>query len=664
MSYSVTDFIKRNCKSSYDINQLDILSEKMNLDSNERYSITSSKKILCRYITVKDGKIYFDTSNRNVDQTFEDVQKRISTSKSSGKKGFGCLKNINLDDDKSFVNSQSNSVKKGFGCLSNINFDNNETEKKSYDFNNNDLKTNNSKKRGFGFFNMSDFDNNDNTNEKKSYDNKFTISIQSKKNDTTDDIITSVERKRQKQYQKLASRYYPAQRSQEWFELRDCMITASDGGTIVKLNPYEPDFSFILKKVFGKPFETSIDCYHGKKFEQIATMIYEYRENVKVKEFGLCQHPKYKFLGASPDGIVSEYKLQTKSKTWEELEEELALIEDHDSKKEFLDNHCYKTNLVGRMLEIKCPMRRKIIMDKDAIEVYGPHGEKITNLLKDVKKGICPAYYWVQVQLQLQCCELDECDFWQCEIVEYSDRQEFIDDSNYKCQWLSNSTNFEKGVLIQLMPIENLTDKKMDYDNRIYNYAQFIYQPRINMTNNEIDFWLLNTIANLKETHKGMVFESVKYWRLNASRNTTIKRDDLWFKTNLSSFEEIWKKVEYFRKNKRNAKLIKAYIESQPKDRYGKVKDVHFDSINEIIGKIFNEPSENDTQSKHNEYAKFILNLEKKYITDDETETDENDFKKDIEFIIKTLEMNTLDEKKKNLVKLIKEHVDEYIFDD
>lgn len=165
------------------------------------------------------------------------------------------------------------------------------------------------------------------------------------------------------------------------------MITASDGGTIVGLNPYEHEFGFIAKKVHGKPFETSVDCYHGKKYEQVATMAYEYRMNVRVKEFGLCQHPKYTFIGASPDGIVSEYKLKTKDgRTWDEIEKEVELIKKEENKIKYMDRYGSKTKYVGRMLEIKCPMRRKILMDENAPEVYGPHGEKITDLKKDVKK--------------------------------------------------------------------------------------------------------------------------------------------------------------------------------------------------------------------------------------------------------------------------------------
>ena len=33
------------------------------------------------------------------------------------------------------------------------------------------------------------------------------------------------------------------------------------------------------------------------------------------------------------------------------------------------------------------------------------------------------------MQGQLEVCDLDECDFWQCEILEYDDREDFVLDT-------------------------------------------------------------------------------------------------------------------------------------------------------------------------------------------------------------------------------------------
>ena len=403
------------------------------------------------------------------------------------------------------------------------------------------------------------------------------------------DSIGKNELRRTNIFDELSSREYPAQRSPEWFRWRDQMLTASDGGTAIGVNPYEQPYELVLKKVFGKPFITSIDCYHGKKYEMVATSIFGYRMNVVVEEFGLCQHPKYKFLGASPDGIVSHYKLNRK-----------------DMRR--------LTRFIGRMLEIKCPMRRHILMDRNAPIVYGVHGEPIRNLKYDVKKGICPTYYWVQVQLQLQCCELDECDFWQCEISEYIDRDEFLDDTDMDYPWISNSTKHEKGAVIQLMPIERLAEPLMSHDQRIWNFAEFIYQPRIDMSPYEIDQWIVETMVGLATTHVGRMVERILYWKVNKTRNTTIPRDDDWFNNNLNKFSDIWKLVEYFRNNKDRAELLNLYICS-----LNKKTNAH---IFETMNRMADQPTKTDTT--YTEYVKYIEQLEK-FVKDNFNEHVEED---------------------------------------
>ena len=149
------------------------------------------------------------------------------------------------------------------------------------------------------------------------------------------DQLNDVLKKRAIHFDTLRAIKLPPQHSDGWFAMRKQRITASDGGTVLGLNKYEAQYKFILKKTTDWKFQSNRFCYHGTKFEQIATMIYEYRRNVKVEEFGLMAHPTISFIGASPDGIVNKFKLDGK----------------------------HNTKYVGRMLEIKCPYSRKIRME-------------------------------------------------------------------------------------------------------------------------------------------------------------------------------------------------------------------------------------------------------------------------------------------------------------
>ena len=78
----------------------------------------------------------------------------------------------------------------------------------------------------------------------------------------------------------------PSQRTKDWFDYRYNRITASDTATAIDCNPYESVESFICKKCDPNfPFLDNDFVFHGKKYEQIATSLYEHLYNTKVTEF-------------------------------------------------------------------------------------------------------------------------------------------------------------------------------------------------------------------------------------------------------------------------------------------------------------------------------------------------------------------------------------------
>lgn len=334
-----------------------------------------------------------------------------------------------------------------------------------------------------------------------------------------DDEMNAELLKKQETVEKLLSIKCPEQRSPEWFAMRNDKITASDGGCVLGMNDHEPKYKFIIKKVFGSDFKGNKFCYHGKKYENIATMIYQYRLNVTIKDFGLIGHPVHKFLGASPDGIVGLYKSDGK----------------------------HLTKYVGRMLEIKCPLSRVINTSGDIYD-------------------ICPIYYWIQVQLQLECCDLDECDFWQCKIDEYSSREEFINDTDPKEPFRSITTGgFEKGCVIQLLPKNRMKDIiEGKYLEVVHDDAICIYPPHVEMTPHDCDSWISETMMEINEDPKYFDYflDRILYWKLVKSHCLTIYRDRKWFDENLPKLENMWNYVEFFRKNKDKQDILINYINS------------------------------------------------------------------------------------------------------
>jgi putative phage-type endonuclease len=343
----------------------------------------------------------------------------------------------------------------------------------------------------------------------------------------TDDKLDNITERRTDIITKLKQIKIPVQRSKEWFSQRSRMITASDIGTALGINHYEPQYKVILKKLITIPFAGEKACYHGKKYETIAAQIYSYRMNVMVYEYG-CIEDSCGFLGASPDRIVDVFKL----------------------------DNIHKTNLVGRMVEIKCVDTRKINMRSHDI------------------KEIIPEYYYPQPQIQMQCCDLDECDFFQCNIKEYANREEFINDTDPEEPFKSKMFGHEKGVIIQLIPFGNIDNKGIK--NMIYNHTKFLYPKKIEMTPYECDLWIADALSKYKEQGMNLddslttfqecdnpndfIVEQIIYWKLIESRCVLVKRDRKWFSNNFPILKKLWDYVLFFRKNETQKKQFIDYV--------------------------------------------------------------------------------------------------------
>ena len=155
--------------------------------------------------------------------------------------------------------------------------------------------------------------------------------------------------------EELINKDYAAQRSEEWLALRGNMLTASDAATAIGVNPYEKPDGLILKKCGHNKFNGNMATQHGNKYEDDARDIYCERYGEVCHEIGLHPHPKYKWLGGSPDGITES----------------------------------------GKLVEIKCPLRRAI-----------------TNEV--------PVYYMPQLQLLMEILNLEEAIFIQYKPYEIS----------------------------------------------------------------------------------------------------------------------------------------------------------------------------------------------------------------------------------------------------
>lgn len=679
----------KNLKEPIDLTQFDTLAKNIAAHLNDdEFDKKKVQQTMAKYATIKNNKIIFNTkekSNLEYKTINEKLNKKQETSffdfnlKKDSKDSYYLNNKVNDKinnsvDDKHISKKENNLEKKiiksvtkktgGFSWENALASNNNDNDNND-NYNNNNIINN-------SINNSTDNQKLANINYEYSRDYHYIPKIRlepftsqsiydQQKNDKLDDYA----KMKSKIVEELMSREYPAQKSEAWHALRRERTTASDGGCVLHDNHNEPPHKFLYKKVMNPPFQSNINCYNGNKYEQIATMIYAYRMNVDVEEFGLIAHPKCRFLAASPDGIISPYK--------------------HDKQ--------HLTNLVGRMLEIKCPTTRQI---KTEGEIRGE---------------ICPVYYWDQVQLQLECCNLDECDFWQCKITEYSTREDFLEDTHPDEPFRSKSFGMEKGVVIQLMPkrLPNISDQfikqleeykilltdvikchdsekkellktklndclnnislecnnfaliceksksdndqlieldkyikyllrgttlkcehcksqycnnwrvkdpnNCDYCEAVYAHSKHLYPPKIDMTPYEYDEWIHEVMTNYSDQKlldpalnvEDYYIDRIIYWKLEKSHCVTIYRDKKWYNDVLPEIEKMWNYVEYFREHTEIATLFFEFVESLTiKSTFIKNKDEEMsheeiERIMEVAKILCNDKSKN--------YSKKILEI-------------------------------------------------------
>lgn len=151
----------------------------------------------------------------------------------------------------------------------------------------------------------------------------------------------------------LLAREQFVQRTPEWLAARRELLTASDAASALDIKPYASyrgsSRAELLRKKVSDTPLNNMFVAHGQRYEDEARDLAMAVLGGRVYDVGLVRHATLPWLGASPDGVTD----------------------------------------TGRLIEIKCPLKRTIV------------------------PGEVPHHYWPQIQVQMECCDVDSTVFVQ-----------------------------------------------------------------------------------------------------------------------------------------------------------------------------------------------------------------------------------------------------------
>jgi putative phage-type endonuclease len=280
------------------------------------------------------------------------------------------------------------------------------------------------------------------------------------------------------------------QRTQAWYDIRHNALTASNiwkalgseaqRNSLIfeKCKPYD---QFVTECNKHANLCTDNSMHWGIKYEPVTVQIYEHYHQTKVNTaYGCILHPDYPFIGASPDAIVT----------------------DPESPK------------YGRMVEIKNIVNREIT-------------------------GVPLEHYWIQMQIQMEVCDLDECDFVETQVREYETADAFYNHPN-EHSIRGIAIRFTKRLYMDdFIEQQRGTHPQMDIDTE---YSPFYeYSPLYESTHQEAKQWVQET----KQRHaKNYVAFSISYWYLDKYSCVVVKRNRDWFDAVLPKLEDCWTTIQ------------------------------------------------------------------------------------------------------------------------
>ena len=284
---------------------------------------------------------------------------------------------------------------------------------------------------------------------------------------------------------------YP-QKTPEWYKVRNEMFTASsDVCKILNQSKYGSSQDAICKKINGG------GTFKGNKFTRFGN---------KYEQIGIqIYESRYNKT------VISFGLLSHPSIAW------LGASPDG-------------ITTDGRLIEIKVPFTRELT------------GEVLTE-------------YFVQMQTQMEVCDLDVCDFLECKITEYLNKHHYDQDVFDETQItfldiIPRTTDLNLVKVPQDRRTADGLEKGMI--GRVGYYStgdnnQYFYPP-MDMNSMQQYSWLLDKQEQLKKEHN--LAMHIDYWKLETNAFTEVCRDRKWWQMNQveAKLADAWSQVQTAKK--------------------------------------------------------------------------------------------------------------------
>ena len=252
---------------------------------------------------------------------------------------------------------------------------------------------------------------------------------------------------------KLQNTPQPKQKSKEWYEFRHQVMTASSlyriFGESQNLYIYEKCRPYV-EQTYGN--STNSPMHWGVKYEPVSIQLYEKRFSTKIQDFGCIRHETYPCIAASPDGINTDIS---------------------------------NPRLYGRMIEVK-------------------------NVVSRIITGVPSQPYWIQMQIQMETCDLFECDFIETGFREISE-SEFMMETR------------DCGVLLHFAAQESFTP--------FYEYMP------LDIPKDSVASWIQDTCDKYTSIY---ILVKPIYWVLEVFSCVLVERNIPWFRAVLPHILSTW----------------------------------------------------------------------------------------------------------------------------